>query len=293
MTIERTAARAAWLMAVLLPVAFGLAATMLGMDANWDLRNYHLYNGFAWVEDRYGTDLFAAQRPAFYNPTLDIPLWLAADRLPARAVGALLGLLQGLNATLLLALGWVALAPLAPWPRLGLAALAAVVGMTGATGWGLLGTTFGDNIVSVLVLAAWLVLAHRHDALVSGPAGAALVRALAAGLLAGAAAGLKQPAAIWGFGNQVAARHDRRGGGHPAQGLARRYRPCGARGRASATRGHRAVGGGGPGAASRRHDPAHRHRRRRDQPYRPCARRSRPHGDRRPHRALAHLAAAP
>lgn len=200
MTIERTAARAAWLMAVLLPVAFGLAATMLGMDANWDLRNYHLYNGFAWVEDRYGTDLFAAQRPAFYNPTLDIPLWLAADRLPARAVGALLGLLQGLNATLLLALGWVALAPLAPWPRLGLAALAAVVGMTGATGWGLLGTTFGDNIVSVLVLAAWLVLAHRHDALVSGPAGAALVRALAAGLLAGAAAGLKQPAAIWGFG---------------------------------------------------------------------------------------------
>ena len=28
-----------------------------GPDANWDLRNYHLYNGFAILNGRFGRDL--------------------------------------------------------------------------------------------------------------------------------------------------------------------------------------------------------------------------------------------
>lgn len=56
-------------------VLFGILSVMLGQDANWDLRNYHLYNAYAWLNDRLETDLAPAQMQSYFVPVLDVPYY--------------------------------------------------------------------------------------------------------------------------------------------------------------------------------------------------------------------------
>src|SRR2546425_5096832 len=66
--------------------AAGLAAAMLAagaistfllrQDVNWDLRNYHFYNAWAFVHGRLGWDLAPAQGGTFHNPLPDPPFYL-------------------------------------------------------------------------------------------------------------------------------------------------------------------------------------------------------------------------
>ena len=78
----------------LAPFAFGLLALALGQDANWDLRNYHFYNAYAFLNDRYAMDLLPSQTPYFYNPMLDVPFFLLATHASAKFAGFVLGFVQ-------------------------------------------------------------------------------------------------------------------------------------------------------------------------------------------------------
>jgi hypothetical protein len=40
---------------------FGALALALGQDGNWDLRNYHWYNAYAFITNRLMFDVGAAQ----------------------------------------------------------------------------------------------------------------------------------------------------------------------------------------------------------------------------------------
>src|SRR5262245_58134644 len=63
-----------------------IAATisvLLGQDANWDLRNYHLYNPYAFLTGRFWTDLMPAGLQSNFNPLLDLPYYLLATGLLA------------------------------------------------------------------------------------------------------------------------------------------------------------------------------------------------------------------
>ena len=69
-------------LAALLPIT---AMLLLGFDANWDLKNYHLYNVHAWFTGRMATDIAPAQLQSWHNPLLDVPLYLiVTSGLPAR-----------------------------------------------------------------------------------------------------------------------------------------------------------------------------------------------------------------
>jgi hypothetical protein len=81
----------------LAPFAFGLLALFLGQDANWDLRNYHFYNAYAFLNNRYGQDLLPSQTPYFYNPLIDVPFFVLATHVSARFAAFVLGSVQGLN----------------------------------------------------------------------------------------------------------------------------------------------------------------------------------------------------
>jgi hypothetical protein len=62
---------------------------------NWDLQNYHFYNGWAFVHGRLGWDLAPAQIQTLHNPLLDLPFYgtVAADWPPRRLTqGASFGL---------------------------------------------------------------------------------------------------------------------------------------------------------------------------------------------------------
>src|SRR5258706_9765197 len=99
-----TAARLRYLLLVGAPIAFGVWSLCLGQDAGWDLRNYHWYNPYALLTGRLGTDLGVAHVATFYNPILDLPVYLAGKVLPARVMAAVLGFIHGLNFVLLSAL---------------------------------------------------------------------------------------------------------------------------------------------------------------------------------------------
>ena len=191
--------RVVLIMFMAVPLLFGGIALVLGQDSNWDLRNYHWYDAYALLHGRLGQDMGAAQIPTFYNPTLDIPFFLAANVLPARIFSFLLGALQGCNFIPLYLLA-AATMRLEERPQVFVAALIALTGMIGGGHLALVGAVFYDNIISLLVFAAMVVVLKSAAILQHGNLAAALHRAALAGLLVGCGVGLKLPTQIFAVG---------------------------------------------------------------------------------------------
>ncbi|MDR3424853.1 MAG: hypothetical protein P4M13_07225 [Alphaproteobacteria bacterium] len=182
------------------PFAFGLLAVALGQDANWDLRNYHFYNAYAFLNDRYARDLLPSQIPYFYNPLLDVPFFLLATHVAAKTVGFVLGFVQGLNFILLFMIAQVTLIVPNPRHKVFVCAALAALGMLGGGGIALIGTTFGDNITSLGVfLSAALIVRHLQRLSIDKPA-RVFALALAFGVPAGMMMGLKLPSVIFAVG---------------------------------------------------------------------------------------------
>jgi len=194
------ARRLAVVFLALVPFAVGLLAVMLGQDGNWDLRNYHWYNAYAFLNGRYATDLLPSQTPWFYNPTLDVPFYLLATHLPAIVVGFILGSVQGLNAVLLFMLAYATLTIANPRHKVIVCAGLAVLGMLGGGGIALIGTTFYDNVTSLGLFLSALLVVRYQARLMEGAWGRALGLAFLFGLPAGMAMGLKLPCFTFCFG---------------------------------------------------------------------------------------------
>ena len=70
-----------------------------GQDANWDLRNYHFYNAWAFLHGRLGWDLAPAQMQTFLNPLLDLPFyWMVAADWHPRLIAFVLAVPAGVGA---------------------------------------------------------------------------------------------------------------------------------------------------------------------------------------------------
>ncbi len=176
--------------------AGAIVSVLLGQDANWDLRNYHLYNPFALLNSRTGIDLMPAGLQSTFNPLLDVPYYvLAMGPLAAapRMLAALAGLPFGalLFATLRLAtwmLGDLTGAErLLPWIATAIAGSAAATRSE-------IGTTFNDIPIAALLLGA-LVLGCSKEGRRS-----ALAAMAGAGAMVGAAVALKPTAAVFAPG---------------------------------------------------------------------------------------------
>jgi hypothetical protein len=178
-----------WLGVVALASCVLLAAAIAGPDASWDLRNYHLYNGYAWLHGRIGTDLDPAQMQTFYSPLLDIAYMLllhAFNQMP-RLLTAALAVPQAIAAVLVLVL---ARRLLPRWH----AFAASLIGITGAAGLPTLGTAMSEMAPAACILGAVLLLIRADG---TEPPGQAC---LAAGLLGGIAVGLKLTSAPYVLG---------------------------------------------------------------------------------------------
>lgn len=66
-----------------------LAAVLQGMDNNWDFRAYHLYNGWAVLNDRLATDIAPAGAHSFFNPALDAVSYVLLSASPQWGTAAL------------------------------------------------------------------------------------------------------------------------------------------------------------------------------------------------------------
>jgi hypothetical protein len=172
------------------PLFFAVVALALGKEAGWDFQNYHWYDPYALLHGRLGFDIAVAHHATYYNPFLDVPLFVIARHLPAWAGGAWLGAEAGIGAALLGAIAWHAV-PLADrWARLAAAAALALAGMFGGGTLGEIGKTSDDIAAGLGVLAALLTLVACFDRVVLARAGD-LPILVGAGFLAGASPGLK------------------------------------------------------------------------------------------------------
>lgn len=172
----------------------GLLSLWLGQDVNWDLRNYHLYNGYAWLQGRITQDLAPAQMQSYFSPMLDVLHYLLMVRLPAPVAGFVMGALHGLLFVPVAGIVWFALRGQAHRARL--VPLLALAGMCSGAFLSELGGSMADNTTALLVLGCvFLVLRALHG---EGSALALKFGVLiVAGILLGGAVALKLTNAIY------------------------------------------------------------------------------------------------
>lgn len=201
MSTPRTHTRIDTAFVLLGPVLVAALALALGQSTSWDLQNYHWYNPYALLEGRMGFDVAVAHHATFYNPLIDLPLWWLAPHVSGAGAAVFLGLLQGLNFSFLYLLARDTLLLREPQRRI-VAAVLALLGVTGGYAISLAGAPHYDNVVSVGILAALWLLLRRREAIAAGDGRGALI---GAGLLIGAMVGVKLPTAPFGLAILAAA----------------------------------------------------------------------------------------
>ena len=196
------AARWAWAAALAACMAAaGLASVLAGLDVNWDLKNYHFYDAFAFHEGRLAWDVAPAQVQTYHNPLLDLGFYALVREIPSpRIIAFAMAIPAGIAGFLLLRLA-AALFPAGMALRWTWIAAAFAIGMTGASGQAVLGTTMNEWPPAMLLMAGLAAIVESIARRGHAPRGAWALAGLAAGL----AMGLKLTYGIFALGLVVAA----------------------------------------------------------------------------------------
>lgn len=85
------------LLLCVISLGFGFYSVYLGIDSENDSYNYHFYNGFAFINNRTFVDMAPAGLHSYFNPFLDVLVYLGITNLPQKIYSFLLGSIQGFN----------------------------------------------------------------------------------------------------------------------------------------------------------------------------------------------------
>jgi hypothetical protein len=174
-------------------LAGALFALHAGEDINWDWQNYHEYAGFAVLNGRFDLDVAPGGFQSYLNPLVYLLPYVLRHSLGAPWWGIVLGALHGLN----LALIYRVARNLLDKTTRGLGALAAVaIAACGPMTLSEVGTSFADILTALPIIAGVALMFSDGDRQTQGQAR----RLLIAGLLIGAATGLKLTNAIFLIG---------------------------------------------------------------------------------------------
>ncbi|HXH22936.1 MAG TPA: hypothetical protein VNN10_12990 [Dehalococcoidia bacterium] len=172
---------------LIVPTAYAVAQ---GQDTNWDQRNYHYYGAYAFLNGLSSFNILPSQIQTFLNPLLFVPSYLLISNLSPVLASAVLASLHGLNFLLVFSLSRTifrsipSLSTSALLSKYLLPIIATIIGGSAPIFVSGVGTTFGDNLTSVLVLLGLLLIATHLRSSSS-------FRVAGAGLAFGAATGLK------------------------------------------------------------------------------------------------------
>lgn len=143
-------------------VAMGaITAYRAGQALDWDLRNYHLFNPWALLNGRFGTDVAPAMIQTYLDPVLDLPTYFLILHTDPVVAGVLIGALQGINAWLIYKVAGELLWNVVSQPRIraGLALGLGILSFFGAANRSEIGGFMGDNTSSIpLLLGLWLLI---------------------------------------------------------------------------------------------------------------------------------------
>ena len=161
-------------------LAGALCAGYAGEDINWDWQNYHDYAGFGLLHGRFDLDVAPGGFQSFLNPLVYLLSYLLRHGLDAPWWGVWLGALHGLNLALIY---WVARVLLGRQSGALPVFAAMVIAGCGPMTVSEVGTSFADILTALPLLAGVALLLADDEPRQR--------RLAAAGLLIGAAAGLK------------------------------------------------------------------------------------------------------
>jgi hypothetical protein len=168
-------------------LAGALFALYAGEDINWDWQNYHDYAGFALLNGRFDVDVAPGGFQSYLNPLVYVLPYVLRHGVGAPWWGVVLGALHGLNLALIY---WTARNLLDEKTGL-LGALAAVaIAACGPMTLSEVGTSFADIQTSLPIIAG-VALMFADGSQGQGQPQTQTRRLLFAGLLMGAATGLK------------------------------------------------------------------------------------------------------
>ena len=164
----------------------------VGEDVNWDWQNYHEYNVWAVITGRYGIDALPAGFQTNFNPTVYFPVYYLRHLLPLPYGLMIIGAVHGLNLLLIYFLIRALLREAATAIAIGASILIAAVGpMTLSE----VGTSFSDILTALPIVGGCILILSaegRHG------------RYILAGLLIGAAVGLKLTNVVYALGAAAA-----------------------------------------------------------------------------------------
>lgn len=174
-------------------LAGALYTFAMGEDVNWDWQNYHEYNVWAVLNGRYGIDAVPPGFQTYFNPIVYFPVYYLRHYLPSPFGLMIIGAIHGLNLALICLFARLILRRAAT-----VAAIAAAVAIAASGPMTLseVGTSFSDVLLALPVTGGFLLIlvADRQPA----------VRYLLAGLLIGAAVGLKLTNVVYAIGAAAA-----------------------------------------------------------------------------------------
>jgi hypothetical protein len=199
---SRRALRWTWAATLAICVfAAGAASVLQRLDVNWDLKNYHYYNAYAFLNARLAWDVAPAQLQTYYNPLPDLPFYFLVNAIPSpRVIAFAMAATTGIAAFFLLRMLAVLFPKGRVEDRLLWIALSFAVGVTGAAGLSVLGTTMNEWPPAMLLMAALWVLVSS----IARTGSASTLAIAVAGSLAGIAVGLKLTYGVFGLALFVA-----------------------------------------------------------------------------------------
>ncbi len=180
----------------------GITSVTLNQDANWDLKNYHIYNAWSYLHDRERIDIAAAGIQTYFSPFIDIPYYyLSIEWLSSYP--RLVAFIQGLPYGIVL-FGTYLIFKLA-FEELGITKKAkylstfiyGTIGTTGVATISQVGTTFNEIQVAALVISAVAICSRSISQINNTNTSKLIAQFFVSGLLIGSAAGLKLTAAIY------------------------------------------------------------------------------------------------
>jgi hypothetical protein len=171
-----------------LPIAITLGAMLAGAiytwiageDANWDWQNYHEYNVWAVLKGRYDTDALPAGFQTYFNPAVYFPVYALRHLLPLPTGFMIIGAVHGLNLALVY---WLTRVLLQNATTLNAVAASILIAAFGPMTLSEVGTSFSDILTALPILAGFTLILSAD--------GSHRLRYILAGLLLGAAVGLK------------------------------------------------------------------------------------------------------
>lgn len=181
-----------WLFLFLL--AGGCASLILRYELLWDFANYHYYNPWAFFNDRWMYDIAPAGINTFFNPLLDIPLYLLIKYFNdyPNLIIFIQGLWSGAAAFMAFQLAKIFF-DFGTWKGRIQTFLAVAIGVTSWPFFMQIGTSTNEMPIAIMVMFSWWLLFKELKDEKSISTKAFFV----SGLVLGMAAGLKLTAATY------------------------------------------------------------------------------------------------